>query len=261
MILFFAICVALLGAICGSFVGVLAERVYTGQSWKKGRSRCNSCREELDVRDLVPVVSQLWYRGRCRQCGARVPGAYSMFEATIGFLFVAAYFKIGVGGESALLAVFLLIVLTLGFIVLYDLRHMIVPPVASALLSALALIYAFLASGLASDLHSAIAIEAFGLRIAIAGLVGIAFFLLHLLSRGRAMGLGDAPIVFALSLLLGSQSLAGVMFSFWIGAVIGIVILARRRGGPTMGIEVPFVPFLAAGFLLAYFTQWNPLPF
>jgi prepilin signal peptidase PulO-like enzyme (type II secretory pathway) len=75
------------------------------------------------------------------------------------------------------------------------------------------------------------------------------------------MGLGDTPVAFALSLLAGREAIAGVMFSFWIGAVIGILILVFRRGGPKMGIEVPFVPILAAGFLLALFSQWNPLPF
>ena len=40
---------------------------------------------------------------------------------------------------------------------------------------------------------------------------------------------------------------------------MGVLILVLRRGGPRMGIEVPFVPFLAIGYLLAFFTQWNPL--
>jgi prepilin signal peptidase PulO-like enzyme (type II secretory pathway) len=75
------------------------------------------------------------------------------------------------------------------------------------------------------------------------------------------MGLGDAPVAFSLALLVGSAyAFAGLIFSFWIGALFGIGLLLARRGGPTMGIEVPFVPFLAAGFLLAYFTQWNPFP-
>jgi leader peptidase (prepilin peptidase)/N-methyltransferase len=172
----------------------------------------------------------------------------------MGFSFALSYVALGLG---PMLVVFLLALLTLGFIVLYDLRHMIVPPQASMLLSAFALLYAILAS----DVTTPAGIHALGLRILVAGIAGFSFFLLHILSRGRAMGMGDAPVVFALSLLVGSHTLAGIMFSFWIGAVIGILILARRRGGPTMGIEVPFVPFLALGFLLAYFTQWNPLPF
>ena len=76
------------------------------------------------------------------------------------------------------------------------------------------------------------------------------------------MGLGDAPIALGLSLLVGfGAAFSGLIFSFWIGALCGILILVLRRGGPRMGIEVPFVPFLAAGYLLAYFTQWNPFLF
>ena len=75
------------------------------------------------------------------------------------------------------------------------------------------------------------------------------------------MGLADTPLVFGLALLVGSAALSGFVFSFWIGAVIGILILLRRPAGTRMGVEVPFAPFLAAGFLLAYFTQWNPFTF
>ena len=85
--------------------------------------------------------------------------------------------------------------------------------------------------------------------------------LIHFFSRGRAMGLADAPLAFGLSLLVGQSALAGFIFSFWIGAVIGIALLAGRPSGSRMGVEVPFAPFLAAGFILAYFTQWNPFVF
>ena len=75
------------------------------------------------------------------------------------------------------------------------------------------------------------------------------------------MGLADAPLAFGLSLLVGPIALSGFIFSFWIGALIGIVVLLRRPVGSRIGSEVPFAPFLAAGFLLAYFTQWNPFIF
>jgi leader peptidase (prepilin peptidase) / N-methyltransferase len=93
-----------------------------------------------------------------------------------------------------------------------------------------------------------------------AGVIGSGFFLLHYFSKGRAMGLGDSPVALALALVTGgSLAIAGLLFSFWIGAVVGIGILVATPKGHRMGIEVPFVPFLAAGYLLAYFTQWNPL--
>jgi prepilin signal peptidase PulO-like enzyme (type II secretory pathway) len=75
------------------------------------------------------------------------------------------------------------------------------------------------------------------------------------------MGFADAPFAFGLALLVGPAALSGFIFSFWIGAVIGIIMLLKRPRGSRMGVEVPFAPFLAAGFLLAYFTQWNPFIF
>jgi len=244
---FFITILFILGAICASFIGVIAERAYTGQSWKRGRSRCNSCRRELTGRDLVPILSWLAHRGRCRQCGARVPGLYALYELVLGGLFALSYAKYGFGLP---LVLFLITLCILAFIVIYDLRHTIVPaPASTAFVIASALFCLAAYPG------------AYFLPLLYAAGIALFFFLLYACSRGRAMGLGDTPVSFGLSLLTGNAALAGFLFSFWIGGVIGILILVFRKGGPRMGIEVPFVPFMAAGFLLALFTQWNPLPF
>jgi prepilin signal peptidase PulO-like enzyme (type II secretory pathway) len=174
---------------------------------------------------------------------------YTIFEAVFATLFLLSYLTFGL---SLKLALFLAVIVVLGFIVLYDLRHTIVPFGSMLLLALLSLAFAALTTPTTTG---------FLLVLGVACIIGFAFFLLHILSRGRAMGLGDAPVAFALSLLVGSQAVAGLVFSFWIGAVIGIFILVLRRGGPKMGIEVPFVPFLAIGYLLAFFTQWNPFIF
>lgn len=239
---------AALGAICASFICVIAERAYTGQTWKRGRSRCNSCREDLTARDLVPVLSWVISGGRCRMCGVRVPVLYVVLELLMGVLFYASYLQLGLGLP---LAAFLIALLLLLFIVLYDLRHTIVPLGASFWLIAFGALFGFLTTP---------TFAAFGISVLVSLCVAAFFFLLYFLSKGRAMGLGDTPVAFGLSLLVGSQAVAGVLFSFWIGGLIGIGILVLRRGGPRMGIEVPFVPFLALGYLLAFFTQWNPLP-
>lgn len=248
MTLLVATALALLGAVLASFTGVVVERLHTGQSWVGDRSRCNSCNEPLRAHDLVPVVSWLIRGGRARCCGAHVPGLYAAGEAALAALFVLGYLMLGL---SLLLPLFLAACTVLLFIVLYDLRHTVVPQVASLTLLAITCAYAALAAESFSQ---------FGLSLLVAGSVGMFFFLAYALSRGRAMGLGDAPVALSLSLLAGPASaLAGLLFSFWIGAIVGIVILVRRPKGHRMGIEVPFVPFLAAGYLLAYFTQWNPL--
>jgi len=238
---------AILGAVVGSFAGVVAERLHTGESWISGRSRCNSCARPLAVHDLIPVLSWLFSYGRCRVCRSRVPVLYAIVESTLALVFILAYGKLGLGLP---LLFFLLSVAVLAVIVLYDLRHTIVPQIGSVLLVAFSLEYAVLSAG---DLLE------FGATLLVAGLIGGAFLLAFLLSKGRMMGLGDAPVAFGLALLAGSQAIPGLLFSFWIGALVGIAILVRRPKGHRMGVEVPFVPFMAFGFLLAFFTSWNPL--
>ena len=238
---------AVLGAIAGSFAGAVSERLYTGQSWFSGRSACDACGTQLAPRDLVPIISWLFSGGRCRFCGAVLSPRYLIVESIAAAIFVFSYRTIGL----SLALPFLLVALTLLFIiVLYDLRHTIIPYGLSALLGAVSFIYFVLTveNG-----------EQAGLTLFLGGLFALAFLALHVFSRGRAMGLGDAPLVLFLSLLAEGQAFAGLLFSFWIGAVIGIVILVRAPRGARIGIEVPFAPFLAAGFLLALFIPWNPL--
>jgi prepilin signal peptidase PulO-like enzyme (type II secretory pathway) len=236
-----------LGAVCASFAGVVAGRLHTGESWISGRSRCDSCGRYLGPPDLVPILSWLLSLGRCRTCGSRVPAAYPAFEAALGLVFVLGYHSLGL---TLPLAPFLAAAFVLAVIVLYDLRHTVVPPAASALLAALCVLFAWLAAP-----HSA----AFGGALVAGSVIGLGFLAMHAVTRGKAMGLGDAPVAFSLAVLASPYAFPGLLFSFWSGAVIGIAVLFLRRGGPRMGVEVPFVPFLALGFLLAYFIQWNPL--
>lgn len=236
-----------LGAVSASFALVVAERIHTGESWQTGRSRCNSCARTLSGRDLVPILSYLMHRGRCRECGAGVPAGYLVAEALLGAAFTLAYGAVGL--SFALLPLLLSLVL-LTSLVWYDLRHLILPTGLMLPLLALSLAYAALAAPSSASL---------GATLMLAGGIGLFFFLFHLLSGGRAMGLGDAPLSVALSLLTGPLALSGLVYSFWIGGVIGVIVLLRRAGGTKIGSEVPFAPFLAGGFLLALFTSWDIL--
>jgi leader peptidase (prepilin peptidase)/N-methyltransferase len=194
------------------------------------------------------VLSWLLSLGRCTRCGARIPARYALSELALAVLFALSALTLGF---TLQLAVFSLALVILTFIVLYDIRHMVVPMPAASLLVAVSALFAYLVQPPALLAGTLI----------VGGLIGLAFFLLFALSRGRAMGLGDSPVALALSLLVGNAAFPGLLFSFWIGALCGIAILVGKPRGHRMGIEVPFVPFLAAGFLLAYFTQWTPFLF
>jgi leader peptidase (prepilin peptidase)/N-methyltransferase len=175
---------------------------------------------------------------------------YSVFEAALGITFVCAYFSLGL---SASLALFLLACTLLLFIVVYDLRHMVVTWRSSLAFVGLSFVFAVLQMTAHHEVLSS-----FLLSIGIALSIGLFFFCMYFFSKGRWMGLGDTPIAVGLSILVGLAAIPGLLFSFWVGAVIGIALLFLQRGRTTMKSEIPFVPFLALGYLLAFFTQWNP---
>lgn len=234
-----------LGAIIASFIGVIVARLNTGQSFLVGHSRCDACSTPLMPRSLVPIVSFIRSRGRAACCGARIAYLAPLSELILATLFVLAYLKLGWGSALAGILVSLSLLLAL---VLYDLQHQILPSV---------LLYPFIGVSALSGFLLEPTTRFFSETVVMALILASSLATLHFLSRGRAMGFADAPLTFGLSLLVGPLALSGFVYSFWIGAVVGSVLLLTRRAGSRMNSEVPFAPFLAAGFLLAYFTQWS----
>lgn len=241
----FAVFFFALGAIVASFLGVVVERYGTGESWVTGHSKCSSCGATLTVIDLIPIISWSVLRGHCRTCGSRVPVSSTLAELTLGTLFVLAYLQLDISLSFVLLLVAFIF---LTAVVLYDIRHTVIPGLFSLL---------FVLSSIAFRLVSTPHAYEFGAIFLVASGIALSFALMHYASRGRAMGLADTPISFGLALIAGSMAFSGLVYSFWVGAIIGIIILVRTPRGHRIGIEVPFAPFLAAGFLLAFFTGWN----
>ncbi|OGG48300.1 hypothetical protein A2678_00270 [Candidatus Kaiserbacteria bacterium RIFCSPHIGHO2_01_FULL_53_31] len=236
-----------LGAIIASFAGVVVARLNTGHSFVSGRSLCDACGEPIAPLALVPIISFFAAGGRARCCDTRLSLYAPLTELLLGGLFTLAYIRLGLVPALGTLCITLALLLAL---VLYDAKHQVLPPV---------LLWLFVASAALTGFLTATTMGGFGASMLVALLIAFFFVAIHVLSRGRAMGLSDAPLAFGLALLTGPEfSFAGLAFSFWIGAVVGIIILAGRPRGSRMGVEVPFAPYLAAGFLLAYIIQWNP---
>ena len=133
MSLYFVIAAAVLGAIIGSFLNALSFRWGTGQgmvwahstSLRASRSRCMQCGHTLGARDLVPIFSYLFLRGRCRYCRSRVSLQYPLVEAAAALISIVVYLQ---NPFSIFAYAFWLVVwMTLLFVVVYDLRHTIIP--------------------------------------------------------------------------------------------------------------------------------------
>ncbi len=242
IILFF-----IFGTIIASFLGVVVARFGTGESWWSGRSYCDSCNEVLTAKDMVPIFSWILLRGRCLHCGTHISVASTIVEATLGTLFALSYILFGI---SFSLLFFLGALFFAGAVVLYDMRHTIIPTPFNLFFVIMSISFAAI---------SASSVIIFWNAFVIALIIGLSLALLHYVSSGKAMGLADAPFAFGLSLLVAPFAFPGFLYSFWIGAIIGLIILARTPKGHRVGIEVPFAPFLAIGFLTALFTGWNIL--
>lgn len=83
------------GLCLGSFASLLAYRLPRGLPWAATRSKCPACGHALGVRDLVPLLSWMSARGKCRYCKARVPARYPLLEIAGAVIGGALYMMIG----------------------------------------------------------------------------------------------------------------------------------------------------------------------
>lgn len=224
---------------------VAVLRLHTGRTILTGRSKCDSCGEELSWHHLLPIISFLSLRGRCGMCGSKIGITHFIGELLTGLLFVAAFTLHGI---TPMLIVALPFLALLVAIVIYDLRHTIIPN---------EFVYPLIILGFGAAALSGNNVYTYITALAMSGI----FALIWLLSRGRAMGFGDAKIVLALGLFVGYPlAISGFLLSFWLGAVISVFLLVIQGKRRTMGSEVPFAPYLALGFLCAYLLHIQLLP-
>ncbi len=256
-LIFFLTSIFVLGIIVGSFLNVLIARTGTGLGYG-GRSFCFSCGHRLFAPDLLPLVSFLFQKGRCRYCRARISIQYPLIECTTGVLFVLIGWKLGVPASythAVVMGIYLLAGALLVAIAAYDIRHKIIPDT---------LVYAFAGLGFLFAV-----IQFFsggGYTFFLAGpALAAPFAALWLFSKGRWMGLGDAKLVLGVGWLLGlSGGGAAIILSLWMGAFLGLFMIAlgrffhvTRRLFPygkrfTSKSEIPFAPFIVAGALIAF---------
>ena len=245
------------GIVVGSFLNVVALRLRTGRGLG-GRSSCASCNTVLKWHELIPVVSFLVQKGRCRSCHTRISVQYPLVELLTGVLFALSMWKaFTMGIFVPFHAVHLMsIVSILVVIFVYDIRHTIIPDSFVYAFAALALLYGFAP-------YALIPYGAWWYTPLSGILTALPFAILWFVSAGRWMGFGDAKLSLGIGFMLGILGgFSAIVWSFWIGAVVSLLLMfvsktRLRRGGVglTMKSEVPFAPFLIIGLLFVLFSS------
>ncbi len=243
---------ALLGVVVASFLNVCIDRLPNKESLLFPASHCTSCQHHLAVKDLIPIFSYLWLRGRCRYCQAPVPRSMLWVEIGTGVLFAYLYwhFIILNNGSSAELAVATFYSCLFIVLLVIDLEHglilnkLVYPSMAVALIisiflppSKIAYTDGTLALFLNSLPQSGIA------QAAIGGSIGLVLFLLIVIISKGGMGWGDVKMAALIGLVTGYLVFFALFLAVILGGVLaGILLLLkikRRKQG------IPFAPFLS----------------
>jgi prepilin signal peptidase PulO-like enzyme (type II secretory pathway) len=220
----------LLGLFLASFLNVVAERAIRGERWMLSRSRCDSCGHVLAWSDLIPVLSWVALKGRCRYCKKPVPVRYPLSELAFGIaLFLST-------GSSSLYNAYVIAGLSVLYLsVLTDLYEGMIYDWFTLPFAALFLIL----SGFSGDLLSSAAGAAIG------------FVFAATIAAIKGMGPGDATLLLFIGAWLGLHGLIrSVMFGSMAAGVVILYLLVTKK--ISMKSALPFAPVMFAGAVLHF---------
>lgn len=246
-----------LGLCFGSFVNALVWRLHEHKNWVNVRSQCPACGHLLSAADLVPVLSWLRLRGRCRYCRAPIAPHYPLIELLGGVWFAGSYLfwpaDPGASGQLVLFVSWLIVSVGLLALLLYDHLWMILPNkiIYASLLFAVSGRLAYIVFWAPNKRHEFIA---WGLSVVIAS--GI-FYILHEISKGRWIGFGDVRLGLLTGTVLASPSKSLLMI--FTASVMGTVafipaLFAKKR---TLNDRLAYGPFLIISTALVLFFSQN----
>lgn len=206
----------ILGLVFGSFFSAYSFRFPKGISILKGRSFCDNCGKKISWYNNIPLLSFLWLFGRCSECKKRISFRYPLIELSTGIGFLL------IGPNIINLAIFSILLL----IFVIDFENQIIPDELTFLGLGILLLFNFSLSALFS------------------GLICACFLLLiHLVTRGRGMGLGDVKFAILGGYLVDLKfSPIWFFLAFLTGAIVGIILILGKKA--KLKQKIAFGPFL-----------------
>lgn len=273
------------GLLVGSFLNVVILR-YDPEgslfSFRRlsGRSACLRCGRTLSAGELIPLMSYLFLWGKCKTCKNPISIQYPIVEFLSGVIFVSvplflngfygisnlAFFNGLTGGLYYFLVAFWILVFLLWLVMsVIDIREYLIPDEIVIGIAALGIPIAVLTAahpGMIPAFRDSFVAQYVLLFPVISGIIvnhlfsiavaGGIFYILYVLSRGRAMGFGDVKLALASGILFGWPDIILVIaLSFVLGGIAGGISIARKKA--TMKDVVPFAPFFVGGCILTVF--------
>ena len=232
-IVIWTVIITLYGIMIGSFLNVVIYRVPKHESIVVSRSHCMNCGKQIKWYDLVPVVSFLILRGKCRYCKTKLSLQYPLVEFTNGLGYAIIVIVKGVNVESILYCLCMSALLALSVI---DWRTFEIPFAFNVLIGILGIIRL-----LTDYRHWYIYILGF---VSVSGFL----FIIYKATKGRAMGGGDVRLMAAAGLLLG---LKNIVLSLVLGCLLASVLHVLYMKLKNKDHMLAFGPYLSMGIFIS----------
>jgi len=235
----------MLGASVGSFLNVVADRVPQGKSIVSPPSHCFGCGRELQARDLVPVISYIVLKGKCRYCGAEIPIRSMLLELITGLLFMLAYIRFGITWQLAAAVIYCSIFVLLAIV---DMERRSIPLIIILPCIAAALIIDLVNTwfSFSPDIFSALAGAAVGLALFLLAWGVPLLFKKHMIDRTDILLAGLAGLAVGFPL-----TGAAILLAALAGGLAAIAL--RLIKGKKITELVAFAPYMAFGALAVIF--------
>jgi leader peptidase (prepilin peptidase)/N-methyltransferase len=231
---------AIFGLAMGSFLNCFAWRLVHGESLTKGRSHCVSCDHSLGAKDLIPIVSYVALKGRCRYCGTTISLRYPIIELISMLVFLSLVLKYDVSFLALRFLVFAAILLLISLV---DWEKQQIP---DRFQLALIVWYLITLPLVSTDMLPAL-LDGLKGGFLLAVLLLLFVLLVDKLMGREAMGGGDIKLFFCVGLYLGLPlNLLNLIISCIVGVIFGL-IYQRHSTNKEDQRAIPFGPAIAVG--------------
>jgi leader peptidase (prepilin peptidase)/N-methyltransferase len=228
--------IGIIGLVVGSFISALTWRFPRGESVLKGRSVCDNCKEKIAWFDNIPLLSFLILKGHCRHCRKSISIRYPLIEAATAFVFMVVFWLVAPDWIYFLYLLILSVILISIFVI--DLEHRIIPDDLVFTGYGLVFLALFLSDNPLFFQHLFLGFSA-----------ALFLLLVHLITKGRGMGLGDVKFVLFGGTFFGwPLALIWLFVAFLTGAIVGIILIVL--GMAKFGKQIAFSPFLVISFFI-----------
>ena len=242
MEIFYLIFFFVIGTIFGSFYNVVGYRLPKGESIVYPPSHCPKCNHRLTAVELIPILSYIIQKGKCKHCKTKISMFYLIFEALTGILFALAYLSYGLTPNLIIPLTFISVLV---IIMISDYHYMIISDGVLIVFASILIVETIILYGpiiLLKHLLSGILafFTMWGLKL-----------LGDFLFKRESMGGGDIKLLGLFGLVIGYPM---ALFSIFLGAIIALPISLITIKDNQSHI-IPFGPFLALGAIIIVLTQ------